>query len=325
MLINVRYDMKVPKLFFNKQRDPEEILVQQFYITLKNTYCEAMLSERALYPDLADNRDEIKEHLQSFEKNGDCDTYSCWTDFYRIERLLILFYNDQMIETEIMRRLVSAKTVLYPNLARFYEEEFAALEKSKAPADEKRSLLTWMISDLQWQYQKLERMRQYERKIRVNIGVIFYTFLVSWIVVMIMDFLCLSKAPQFITIMNILAAAFSGTIGACFSIMLSLNDKLRESSLEELKTISNPVYHIRRELIGFGAGVIAYFFILSGMMSSFISNDILPTLTGDVAVKDVATLVIWCFIAGFFEKFIPGILEKASQKTNLETENKKGK
>lgn len=316
--------MGVLKIFKTKQRNPEEILIRQFYITLKNTYQEVGLSSRYNDPRFVQIREEIEEHLSSFEKNSACDTYSCWTDFYRIERLMLTLFDDIMLDLELDRRMSAVKSVLPKDLALFYEEHFKILQANKISIEEKHALLSSMVNDLQWEYQKRERMRQYERKVRTNIGIIFYLFLIVWAFIVIMSFRCLNASSEQIFSMNILVAAFSGTIGACFSIMLSLNNKLKDISLEELKTIANPLYHIRRELIGFGAGIIAYFCIQSGIMGYLLSDDLLPTLDGKMTAQGLSLLVVWCFIAGFFEKFIPGILEKTTKQME-DAEKKKEK
>jgi len=313
--------MGVPKIFKAKQRNPEEILIRQFYITLKNTYQEAALSSRYNDSRFAQIRGEIEEHLSSFEKNSTCDTYSCWTDFYRIERLMLVLFDNTMLAMELDRRMAAVKTILTKDLARLYEERFKTLQENKGSVEEQHSLLSSMVNDLQWEYQKRERMRQYERNIRINVGIIFYLFLIAWVIIVMLGFSCLGVSEKQSVSMSILVAAFSGTIGACFSIMLTLNGTLKESSLEELKTISNPLYHIRRELIGFGAGIIAYFCIFSGIMGYVFSDDLLPVLDNKMAAKDLSLLIVWCFIAGFFEKFIPGILEKTTKQ--LEDSDKK--
>ncbi len=312
--------MGITNYFKAKQRDPEDILIRQFYITLKNTYQETTLSGRYNDPRFAQIKGEIEEHISSFEKNNACDAYFCWTDFYRIDRLLLMLFDEVMVDQEIGRRMVSAQSVLPKDLVKYYEDRFGASNNSEL----KYTLLSSLVNDLQWEYQKRERMRQYERKVRVNVGVIFYLFLLVWAFIMIMSFHCLDASPEQIFSMNILVAAFSGTIGACFSIMLSLNSKLKGISLEELKTISHPLYHIRRELIGFGAGIIAYFCIQSGLMSYILSDDLLPTLDGKMTAQGLSLLVVWCFIAGFFEKFIPGILEKTTKQLE-DAEKKKEK
>ena len=72
---------------------------------------------------------------------------------------------------------------------------------------------------------------------------------------------------------------------------------------------------LSRALIGTGAGCVLYFFLRSGLLggSAFPQLTTLDT-AGEVPRKDLALLIIWCFIAGFSEKLVPSILEKTESR-----------
>ena len=70
-----------------------------------------------------------------------------------------------------------------------------------------------------------------------------------------------------------------------------------------------------RLLIGAGAACVLYFFFVSGLIKGAAFPDLTPP-TAAAAPADIhmfALLVVWCFLAGFSEQLIPGLLAKTEK------------
>ncbi len=121
---------------------------------------------------------------------------------------------------------------------------------------------------------------------------------------------------------GILIAMAAGFLGAMFSMLIKNRQRVSEGSLEELRAISSFPNLIVRGSVGLGAGVILYFFFDSGLLVDSLWPNLkelgFDELKYDNSVKvpnkDLCLLVIWCFLAGFSENLVPGILQKTEQK-----------
>jgi hypothetical protein len=129
-------------------------------------------------------------------------------------------------------------------------------------------------------------------------------------------------------------AALAGTWGATFSILTSLKKRIAENSLDDLKLVVPWVTSI------------LYFFVRSGLLGGTAFPDLLVSQGREAPAagqtnatsaekgsavppgtplpnKLFAFLVVWCFIAGFSEKFVPGLLQKTESRTD-EAERSEG-
>jgi hypothetical protein len=121
---------------------------------------------------------------------------------------------------------------------------------------------------------------------------------------------------------GLLIAMFSGFLGATFSMLIQSQRRAAVGTLEDLVAAGNWYSLAVRGAVGLGAAVILYFFFKSGLLE----GSLWPNLgeLGFAAVKDGpglyvpnqnwCLLVIWCFIGGFSETFVPSILNKTEDK-----------
>jgi hypothetical protein len=95
----------------------------------------------------------------------------------------------------------------------------------------------------------------------------------------------------------------------------SLKSRLTASELDDMKLMRPWVMLFSRAMIGTGAGCVLYFFLRSGLLGGSAFPELTTLDTAEVVPrKDLALLIIWCFIAGFSEKLVPSILEKTESR-----------
>ena len=291
------------------QEDEIRELTSQFYVTLG-----AYFSRLPVNGDSAAAK-RIRELLTQAERS--------WTHAYEIEQLLIDLYDDDTVRTELEVRALEAKVVLRPEQTALYEQELKAVRDSDRPKtpERRRVLLARLVNDLQWRYTVNEATRQYSKVITSRAGMLFVLALAAFSLLII--YTVIAKLQFASNDLRLFAfAALAGAWGATFSILTSLKDRLKNSGLDDLKLMRPWVMLLSRALIGSGAACIFYFFIVSGLLSGSAISNIFPNFTsadksaspGTLPVNQLALLVVWCFLAGFSERLVPGMLERIESK-----------
>lgn len=124
---------------------------------------------------------------------------------------------------------------------------------------------------------------------------------------------------------GLIVALAAGFFGATFSMLVQTQRRIAESSLDDLRSASAWRTLAVRGSVGLGAAAILYFFFRSGLLG----GSLWPNLSelafeplknagaqGLVPNQHWCLLVIWCFLAGFSETFVPNILSKTEQKAS---------
>lgn len=276
---------------WTKRLAEEPKLCDQFLRGLRATFEQAKRNNPSASP-------EITQKIQGFFN----DEQKTWEVFYEIERLLVEIYDGPTLDLEIGRRLVDTQRVLFANEFQYYNKELETIRQSNSEPL-KRAFLSRLLSDLQWCY-SVNNVKRIHGGVVRNLTAL--TFIISilpffWIV----NFLSPDNAYYYLYV-----AVAAGCWGASFSMLISLKERLKNSGLDDLRILRSLGFVLSRLVIGIGAALILYFFL----GASILEGSIFPQLDSFNSDKDFALLVIWSFIAGFSEKFVPGLLTKTEQK-----------
>ena len=270
-----------------------------------------------------------------------------WSSVNQVELALVDHYDDTTLITEWRRRLAEIH-VLPEHLNTFYQSQ-----ANETKIDTLRTLLSRLIVDLQWLSESKRVIRFNECRMRRNIVTLFLFAFVLFFLPTILRVMFNIEFDN-LRVYYIFTAASAGILGAAFSQLTSIQTRVQSATLDQVRAMSQFSYIVARSVVGAGAGLIMFYLIQSGLLNGAFFPEFIDDIAeltqfknalatasqaesaqgvsqsieivlsvGTLArpAQGLSLLIVWCLLAGFSEKMIPGILnnkakqaEEASQK-----------
>ena len=286
-------------------------LTDQFYVTLR-------ASVSRLPPSNGDGRAaKVRTDIDALLNGSPRRT---WSRAYQIEQLMVDILDERALDVDLQTRRLEAESTLRPALT----AQYSKLAGSAKTADDRRALLARLVNDLQWRYTVNEVNRAYSKDITKVTAIIFISAIAAFAVLMLGMAVSGESLARGGDALRLLLAGLAGGWGAGFSMLSSLRTRLDRADLNDLKLMKSRWILWSRPLIGVGAACILYFFLTSGLLGGAAFPNLAldqsagasvaadgPGSAVQVARRELALLIVWCFLAGFSERLVPALLAKA--------------
>lgn len=306
----------------------EQYMLTQFSKSLQASI--RRLSDNDQLP--PDTQSELEQALQ-----GELS----WSMANQVELALVDFYDEATLLAQWQRYLAEVHR-LPQHLMDFYQQQ-----SSEVSPQTLRVQLSRLVTDLQWQRESRRVIRYHESRMRKNVVAFFLCAFVLFFSPTIFRILFGFEFDN-LRLYYIFTAATSGILGAAFSQLTSIQGRVQHASLDQVRAMSQFAYIIARSVVGAGAGLIMFYLIQSGLLNGAFFPEFIDDATelnqfsADLQVNGITSddthqgvsqqieselaigtlarpaqglslLIVWCILAGFSEKMIPGILNKQAK------------
>jgi len=307
----------------------KEKLLESYYVRLKSTF--ELLSIHIVDDNKNRKIIETIESLFSKEKS--------FENGNMLEQKMVSIMDTEMLDFEISRKLLSSKRYFSDEHIKLYNDSVIKLN-SENDTNKKRIFLLRLVQDIQWQISKRKSMEPDVEKLRklmmISMSISILVTLLAYI-----QIYTTSEPTRWYYIL-VICAGFMGTI---FSMLIGVAKHSNEMVLEDLQNVISGWHIGAKVVLGIGAALLFYYFFQSKLIVLGLFPDInqldvflnwrqcvisemktecliglnLSTVKLEAVPEwdaNLYKLIIWSFLAGFSEKLIPDMLNKAKSQIN---------
>jgi hypothetical protein len=276
----------------------------------------------------------IADELRAPVHAAETDAAGDWDEIYKLERMIALLLSGAPLRQEIAHRLAEMTDQKVPeaeSLRREYGDIAAPNRPGQPPSEDdgvQRNFLLRAMEMLQraakQKYLASPIRKEATKKILLGVFVAFLMLIVPY-VLLSLNYDDGEVGPWWSHLM-LYTAVVSGGLGAFFSRLIVLQRDWPTMALEEVCLHNEWPYALLRAGVGMCGALILYYFLVSGL----IEGSMFPQM-GKVAInllvveppgvhmafatpsRDFALLTVWCFLAGFSELLVTGLLAKTER------------
>lgn len=236
-----------------------------------------------------------------------------WNELHAVEQRLLPYIAAADIDAEFARRAVEAEDFGLKSLPAL-KAGFERAEKDDTAL--RRSLLRCLLENLHYRYIQRELDRATRTRTITSYIVAGLALSVVFAAVLVWG----AKSPEVSDkrVLNVPFVMLIGLCGAYFSRLTTLSSNV-DIDYDTLMSSYRFKSLVLRGGVGMLAAAVVYYLIYSGLIAgdlfpeSLKISDIVSMFGGAepmVPAKDTAKLMVWCFVAGFSERFVSGTLER---------------
>lgn len=245
-----------------------------------------------------------------------------WLAAYKVEQYFAQAMPPVMVEVELDRRMSDARRVDL-KAADAYAAQIADA-RQKSDTGQLRAILLRLIGDVQWKFLQRHLRRRYSSVYKSRMTGVF---VFSALILLAGIFTTLLSAGRlsetdWVLYTGLVATCSAGTFGAAFSQLVHMRKRISESTLDDIRVAYRYETILTRVLVGYGGALILYFLLRSDILIGTIWPDLTKLGFNEIVVdkgialgnmvpnRDLCLLMVWSFIAGFSENFVPAMLTR---------------
>jgi hypothetical protein len=303
--------MKVPSF----RRNPSEV----------HSYFEHLCGEFYALPSQHEPDNSYVGHINQIIKKGKTKEVD-WDDMFQFELLLLKLMPEAKLRRKAWLLRKRWKNVVSPEASQLYD-----MSLKKDHHQDREDLLAdleVLLQDLFWHYQMSTAWERQSGKFANN----GWLFLLIMLIVLtaVVPFLLsklvskLSWPLDWSVILTASAVAFSGALGGFLSMLRRLkkvSDEMHRSS-QLIAIESSRIAIILQAMLTGSAFALVLWLMFAG---GFLAGNLFPKEVKGGAASlldpEMAKLLVWSFIAGFAERFVPDLLDKFAKGEPTEKEH----